>query len=99
VEKRAQSPFFVSQWLRIAHISRFFARTIHSDENSPKFTAMAVPRGELAMAMEGEGAAVSRQVADFSCADHEGATRTLGEFLSSGNSVILWFYPKASTGG
>lgn len=34
---------------------------------------------------------------DFSVPDETGRTRTLSEF--KGKTVVLWFYPKASTPG
>ncbi len=34
---------------------------------------------------------------DFSVTAHDGSTVKLSEFR--GKKVILWFYPKASTGG
>ena len=34
---------------------------------------------------------------DFSASDHEGQTRSLGDF--SGQRLVLWFYPKADTPG
>ena len=34
---------------------------------------------------------------DFSLADDEGKTRTLGDF--AGKALVLWFYPKADTPG
>ncbi len=34
---------------------------------------------------------------DFSIAAHDGSTVTLAELR--GKKVVLWFYPKANTGG
>ena len=33
----------------------------------------------------------------FSCVSHTGATVALSDY--AGKNVILWFYPRASTGG
>lgn len=40
---------------------------------------------------------VGEQAPDFKAKDHTGKERTLAEFR--GKRVVLWFYPKASTGG
>jgi len=34
---------------------------------------------------------------DFSVKDHTGADVTLGDY--QGKTVVMWFYPRASTGG
>ena len=34
---------------------------------------------------------------DFSVLDHEGNSRTLADF--AGETLVLWFYPKADTPG
>ena len=34
---------------------------------------------------------------DFTVKDHTGATRKLSDFR--GKNVVLWFFPKADTGG
>ena len=36
---------------------------------------------------------------DFAVQDHTGVTRRLSDYLERGKSVVLWFYPKASTPG
>ena len=40
---------------------------------------------------------VGDQAPDFKAKDHTGKDRTLAEFR--GKRVVLWFYPKAATGG
>lgn len=40
---------------------------------------------------------VGTQAPDFSLLDQDGKTITLAE--QRGKKVLLWFYPKASTGG
>jgi peroxiredoxin Q/BCP len=40
---------------------------------------------------------VGTQAPDFSIAAHDGSTVTLAELR--GKKIVLWFYPKASTGG
>ncbi len=42
-------------------------------------------------------AIVGKPAPQFRLKDHSGAERTLAEF--KGKRVVLWFYPKASTGG
>jgi peroxiredoxin Q/BCP len=37
------------------------------------------------------------QAPEFSVTAHDGSTVTLADFR--GKKVLLWFYPKASTGG
>jgi len=41
--------------------------------------------------------AVGAQAPDFSIVAHDGSTVTLSELR--GKKVVLWFYPKANTGG
>tara|TARA_B110000977_G_C10813577_1_gene391282 strand:+ start:263 stop:526 length:264 start_codon:yes stop_codon:yes gene_type:complete len=46
-----------------------------------------------------EGAMMGTAAAEFRCVDHTGSVRSLREFLDAGKIVVLWFYPKAITGG
>lgn len=41
--------------------------------------------------------AVGTQAPDFTVTAHDGATVRLADFR--GKKVVLWFYPKANTGG
>ena len=50
-----------------------------------------VPFSEVSMPQVGSPAP------DFSVSDETGKIRTLGEF--KGNTVVLWFYPRADTPG
>ena len=36
---------------------------------------------------------------DFTATTHTGDAVTLSGLLSSGNRLLMWFYPRASTGG
>ena len=40
---------------------------------------------------------VGDQAPEFAVQDHTGATVHLGDY--AGQTVVMWFYPKASTGG
>ena len=40
---------------------------------------------------------VGDRAPDFEVLDHTGATVRLGDY--SGQTIVIWFYPKASTGG
>ena len=40
---------------------------------------------------------VGDRAPDFEVQDHTGKTVTLSEF--SGKHILMWFYPRASTGG
>ncbi|NCG22032.1 MAG: redoxin domain-containing protein [Rhodobacterales bacterium] len=40
---------------------------------------------------------VGQKAPDFSVSDHIGNTVHLSDF--SGKNLVIWFYPKASTGG
>jgi peroxiredoxin Q/BCP len=41
--------------------------------------------------------AVGSQAPDFTATAHDGSSVCLGDFR--GKKVVLWFYPKAGTGG
>ena len=45
------------------------------------------------------GAMIGTEGAQFRCVDHTGAVRSLREYTAAGKSVVVWFYPKAITGG
>ena len=49
------------------------------------------------MALCSTGLLVGSPAPKFSCAAHTGQTVSLDDF--KGKSVLLWFYPRASTGG
>ena len=44
-------------------------------------------------------AMVGTPAAPFRCVDHTGAVRSLREYTAAGKRVVVWFYPKAITGG
>ena len=44
-------------------------------------------------------AMVGTPAAPFRCVDHTGAVRSLREYTATGKRVVVWFYPKAITGG
>ena len=52
------------------------------------------PRISLTMAL-----AAGSPAPDFTATTHTGDAVTLSGLLSSGNRLLMWFYPRASTGG
>ena len=58
---------------------------------APKFDALSHP-GHAIMALS-----VGSTAPAFSCTAHTGATISLSDY--AGKKVILWFYPRAATGG
>ena len=49
------------------------------------------------MATAGTMPKVGERAPDFKARDHTGQVRALADYR--GKRVVLWFYPKASTGG
>ena len=43
------------------------------------------------------GLAIGSKAPSFSCVAHTGKTLSLDDYL--GQKLLLWFYPRASTGG
>ena len=56
-----------------------------------------IGRGVCAMLRRPLMLATGVQAPEFSVTAHDGSTVTLSDFR--GKKVLLWFYPKASTGG
>ena len=53
--------------------------------------------GTVALPTIAMGLTVGQQAPAFTCAAHTGDTLSLSDF--AGKKVLLWFYPRASTGG
>jgi hypothetical protein len=65
----------------------------HSRENSSRgLSSLGVPTAAVLMAI-----AIGSAAPTFECQSHTGATLKLADY--AGKKLLIWFYPRACTGG